>query len=299
MTLLTEPLLLRPHLAERPWGGTALGDGIGEAWDLSVHPNGPSVVAAGLHEGRTLAEVVDASPDSFGGPIELLAKRLDCAQNLSVQVHPETGDPKTEAWAVLAATKPGAGVFHGVNRVVERDELRASAEDGSMPDLLRFVELDPGQGVFVPAGTIHAIGGGLQLFELQQSSDTTYRLYDWGRDREMHLEQGIACSRVVPSEPVGPAGAGSRRLISCEFFTIDWCEPTGSLTVDPGEQWSAVTVVAGSVTFDAFTLGPGQTAIVPQSAGIQTLSTGSADQIVLVYGPNRAAEAGTDVVRMT
>ena len=104
------PLLLTPHLAERIWGGSLMGEGIGEAWDLSVHPHGPARIANGPLAGTTLADAASARPAEFGGPIELLAKRLDCAQDLSVQVHPKQGDPKTESWVVLHA-EPGAALY--------------------------------------------------------------------------------------------------------------------------------------------------------------------------------------------
>lgn len=284
MSLITEALLLSPYLAERPWGGTALGEGIGEAWDLSVHPNGPSLIAAGAHKGKTLAAVVDESPESFGGPIRLLAKRLDCAQNLSVQVHPQVGDPKTEAWAVLA-NEPGAGIYHGVNRVLTKDDLRSAVEYDTLPELLHFETVTTGQAIFVPAGTIHAIGGGLQLFELQQSSDTTYRLYDWGRNREMHLDEGVACSLLSPSEAIPPAATGSRRLIECEYFYLDWCESAGELKIDPADSWAAIHLLSGSLEFPDFLLEAGQTAIVPQSARTQALRVRNSDQIALVFGP--------------
>ena len=122
---IDHPLLLESHLQERVWAGHALGEGIGEAWDLSVHPNGPCQIANGPWSGRTLAEAVAERPQDFGGPIRLLAKRLDCGEDLSVQVHPRSGDPKTEAWVVLGARR-GAGVYHGFRRTVTADEVRGA-----------------------------------------------------------------------------------------------------------------------------------------------------------------------------
>ncbi len=261
------PLVLKPYLAERVWGGDTFGSGIGEAWDLSVHPNGPSTVVGGPHGGASLAEVVDADPDAFGGPIDLLAKRLDCAKSLSVQVHPTDGDPKTEAWVILDA-QPGAGVFHGFRRSLDRAEAEAAALDGSIMDLLAFHEVGRGDCVFVPAGTVHAIGGGLRLFELQQSSDTTFRIYDYGRGRELHLDQGLEVADLGPSEPnraPAPPSDG-HRLVSCAHFHVDEVIGT-NITIDPGDRWQALLVLSGSATTGDNTARAGTTLLVPAAVG--------------------------------
>ena len=269
----TGPFLLTPHLAERVWGGSLLGDGIGEAWDLSVHPNGHSSVASGPDKGRTLAEVVAERPDDFGGGIDLLAKRLDCAANLSVQVHPRTGDPKTEAWVVLDA-EPGAGVYLGFAGRPDEARVRAAALDGTLGELMAFHELAVGDAVFVPAGTVHAIGAGLVLFELQQSSDTTYRLFDWGRTgRELHLDDGLGCADLAPPpEPQVPSilDDGSERLVECPFFHIDRLGE-GLAVADPGGRWVAVLATSGAARAGDVTLEAGSTLVVPASAGVVAL----------------------------
>ncbi|QGG96844.1 class I mannose-6-phosphate isomerase [Actinomarinicola tropica] len=288
--MTTGAFLLEPSLAERPWGGTRLGDGIGEAWDLSIHPNGPARIRSGTHAGRELAAVVDERPADFGGPIDLLAKRLDCARNLSVQVHPREGDPKTEAWVVLDA-EPGAGVYLGFREPVDADEVARRSLDGSVADVLEFVELAVGDAVLVPAGTVHAIGGGLVLFELQQSSDTTYRLFDWGREgRELHLDAGLACADLGPP-PARPVAAtlddGATRLVDCPHFWVDRIgrDLTGpEALLDPRSRWVAVHGVAGQATLDGLVLGPGDTAVVPASAGSTALLAGDGF-VGLRYGP--------------
>ncbi|MFP4512682.1 MAG: type I phosphomannose isomerase catalytic subunit [Acidimicrobiales bacterium] len=283
----TAPFLLSPHLAERVWGGDRFGVGIGEAWDLSVHPNGHSVVASGPHRGRSLAEVVAERPADFGGPIELLAKRLDCAATLSVQVHPRTGDPKTEAWVVLGA-EPGAGVYLGFADAPDPDAVRSAANDGSLADLLAFRELAVGDAVLVPAGTVHAIGGGLTLFELQQSSDTTYRLFDWGRSgRELHLDEALGCAVLAPApEPQAPVvlADGVIRLIECPYFSIEWVDAPGPVTVAPGHRWSALHVVSGTARARELTVSDGDTLMVPASAGPIDLEP-DAGFAALRYGP--------------
>ena len=288
----TGPFLLSPQLAERVWGGRRLGDGVGEAWDLSVHPNGASTVVTGPDRGRTLAEVVAERPDDFGGPIGLLAKRLDCADNLSVQVHPREGDPKTEAWVVLDA-EPGAGVYLGFSDRPDTDVVREAALDGSLPDLLAFVELSEGDAVYVPAGTVHAIGGGLALFELQQSSDTTYRLFDWGRtDRELHLDQALSCADLAPP-PDLPAptklGAAVTRLVTCPHFHIDriggGTDGRSLVPLDPGGHWTAVHGVSGSARTGELAVEQGDTLVVPASAGPVELEPGPGF-VGLSYGPS-------------
>jgi len=281
-------LLLEPHLAERVWGGDILGAGIGEAWDLSVHENGVSRIANGPLAGRPLSEVVDERTDDFGGPVELLAKRLDARADLSVQVHPRKGDPKTEAWVVLQADR-NAGVYHGFDEPVTREQIRAAAEDGSLPRRMRFVEVQCGQCVFVPSGTVHAIGAGLFLFELQQSSDTTYRLFDWGRGRELHLEEGLPHCDLEGAPPLPvpkPRADGSLRLVECDYFTIDRVDTTKPHALDPGPKWIAVLVVAGSATVAGSRAGPGRTVLLPKAAGPAHLEP-ERSCTALVYGPCR------------
>jgi len=280
------PLLLDPHLAQRVWAGTSLGRGVGEAWDLSVHPHGPCLVKNGALKGRTLAEVATACVADFGGPIRLLAKRLDCGEELSVQVHPVDLDPKTEAWVALRG-KPGAGVYHGFSRDVTADEVRAAAKDGTLPKLLRFVPLDPGAAVFVPSGTVHAIGPGLVLFEIQQSADTTYRLFDWGRDRELHLEAALRCADLRAAGPLPEPrriAEGQTRLISCEHFHVDRIEAEGSFRADPAGTWKAVLVVNGGARIGAHEAGPGETLLLPRPLGPTTLHT-KHKVTALAYGP--------------
>ena len=136
---------------------------------------------------------------------ELLIKFLFTTENLSVQVHPndeqaqKVGKPrgKTEMWHILRA-EPGAKLALGLKRAVSAAELKAAAVDGSIVDLLNWITAVPGQTFFVPAGTIHAVGAGIALCEIQQLADITYRLFDWGRGRELHLEAGVGVSRLTP-----------------------------------------------------------------------------------------------------
>jgi len=275
------PLLLRPHLMERVWGGARLGPGIGEAWDLSVHPEGLCHIANGPLEGRTLAEVATEHESAFGGPLTLLAKRLDCAETLSVQVHPKNRNAKTESWVVLDA-KEGAGVYHGFSRPVTRNDVERAARDATLPELLRFLAVEPGDAIFVPAGTVHAIGTGVVLFELQQSSDTTYRLHDWGRNRPLHIEEALACAALEPTEPRPAARRldnGRTRILECEHFYVDRLDE-GDIELDPGDSWCALF---GPATLGELSTGEEQTVLVPRAAGRRRATVGRPG--CLLYGP--------------
>lgn len=292
---LNEPFLLHPHLAERVWGGNRLGPQIGEAWDLSTHPHGLAVIGSGSFKGQYLVDVVAAHPEAFGGSIELLGKRLDCAESLSVQVHPSTGDAKTEAWVVLEAQE-GAGIFLGFKHRVSAEEVARRAQDGSLPEILAFTEVNAGEVIYVPAGTVHAIGGGLVLFELQQASDTTYRLFDWGRSgRELHLSEGLACAEldVAPPRPVvRQVAPGVEELLRCPWFEIDRLSHNPSVSghdaeqfvISPGARWRALLVVAGQAEIAGLTLRAGATVMVPTTAGPTSLVAQS-DFLALSYGP--------------
>ena len=278
------PLLLKPHLAERVWGGLRLGRGIGEAWDLSVHPHGPSAIRNGPLEGETLAAVAEAHPGAFGGPIGILAKRLDCREPLSVQVHPP--EEKTEAWVVLEADE-GAGVWHGFSRDVTREELEGAARDGAIEDLLRFVPARRGDVIFVPGGTVHAIGGGLLLFEIQQSADTTWRLWDWGRGREVHVEKAAGCADLVtrpPHPPYEPLPTFGERILRCEHFFVDRMSLDDAWELHPGDAWKAVFVLGGKARTSDAEVAKGETMLLPAAAGPRRLLPSPRCDLLL-YGP--------------
>lgn len=244
-----KPFRLKPFFSPRPWGRNDLSpwytaaetgahaEPIGEAW-----LTGPQAVAAdGEFAGKTLAEVAKAAPESLlgewkgEGEFPLLIKLLFPDDKLSVQVHPDDeaaqkigqARGKTECWYALEA-EPGAAVSCGLKHGVTADALRASVANNSMEDLLEQIVLKKGDMVFVDAGTVHAIGPGLTLLETQQTSDTTYRMYDYGRPRELHLEQGIGVMRtetsaglVQPTPLEREDDVAAVRLIRQKYFTVD------------------------------------------------------------------------------
>lgn len=243
------PFRLRPFFSPRPWGRRDLApwykpdevgehaEPVGEAW-----LTGPqAVIDTGEHTGKTLAQIAKEQPDALlgkwkgEGEFPLLVKLLFPDDKLSVQVHPDDvaaqkiGQKrgKTECWYTLAA-EPGASVSCGLRPGVTADALRASVANNSMEDLLEQIVLKKGDMVFVDAGTVHAIGPGLTLLETQQTSDTTYRMYDYGRPRELHLEQGIAVMRektqagLVEPQPLSRQDdVAATRLIQQRYFTVD------------------------------------------------------------------------------
>jgi len=231
MTTSIAPFRLRPWFSERVWGkqdlrpwyeSTGTSELVGEAW-----LTGPEcIIESGVFTGRTLAAI---SPE-IGGEFPLLIKILFPNDKLSVQVHPDDAQAqaagqvrgKTECWYVLEA-EPGATVALGLKSGVGAAEVSASVAGGTMEELLEQVPVSVGDMLFVDAGTVHAIGPGVVLLETQQTSDVTYRLYDYGRPRELHLEQGIAVlkSQTEAGKVKPRAMDGFVRLIEQKYFTVD------------------------------------------------------------------------------
>src|SRR5262245_45219513 len=249
------PLILERKLDSRIWGGDMLGAWLGlqrppaqlaESWQVYEHNR----IAGGPFAGRTLADVTAEygaalvgarSFERYGADFPLLAKFIDAADDLSVQVHPDdayahsveaaTGfHGKTEAWHILRAT-PGADLIHGLAAPSSRAAFATAVAGGELMHLLRRVPAAPGDTIFVPAGTVHAISGGIMLFEIQQKSDLTYRVYDYdrrdaqGRLRELHLDRALDVIDYGEQPParVDPQSLGDGRalLVSCPYFAME------------------------------------------------------------------------------
>ena len=296
---------MQPVFDPRPWGTTDLSpiypdhkfdEKIGEAWLTGDHCK----VANGPLAGKTLAElssehgrelVGEAARDERRFP--LLLKFLFPHEKLSVQVHPDdveaqrTGQPwgKTECWYVAAA-KPGSQVAMGLKPGVTREEFQNSIEEKRAEDLLRWIQVYPGEMIYVAGGTVHTLGPGSVIVETQQQSDTTYRLYDYGRPRELHLQAGLAAvkERVKSGKVVRPAPAviaGSRNtwasMIRAPYFVVDQYqlkEPQAFQTADETGKRSAHILVAvegcGVVEAEGMepvTLAKGDAAVIPASVG--------------------------------
>ena len=261
-------LALEPQARERVWGGQLLRPSnppIGEMWVAY----GPSRVSGGLYRGRTLDELVGTTVSSrYGTRFPLLVKLLDCADWLSVQVHPNDeqagrmvgpGEPgKTEAWYFLTA-EPGAQIILGVKPGVDAAKLAGAIRDGHIREVAASVDVHAGEAALVPAGTLHALGPGLLLYEIQQASDTTYRVYDWDRPasdgRKLHIEESVEVTRAIvaapPVRPVVPAGTGTSDAIDCPYFDVDLVRVAadgGPLAADTaGRKFHILTVLDGKI----------------------------------------------------
>lgn len=247
-----EPLRLKPCLRSYLWGGTRLrgeyhktGEGvIAESWELSVRADGQTYIDSGEHCGESLADVLCADPVGMAGtrcgvaPFPLLIKLIDAQKDLSVQVHPsdasacrEKGEQgKTEMWYVVDC-EPESTLFLGFSRAVTPDELRQRAQDGTICEVLNRVSVCPGDVFFVRPGTVHAIGAGILVAEIQQNSDTTFRVYDYnrlgadGKPRQLHLERAIEVMNCAPAQgaadtllPCPPDGV--QEVLTCEYFRV-------------------------------------------------------------------------------
>jgi mannose-6-phosphate isomerase len=312
---MTEPLFLEPVFKYRIWGGrqfdtrfhyAGVPDGpVGECWGISAHPNGPSTVRSGPHAGRTLPEVWESDPGFFGltagetagTTFPLLVKLLDAKEWLSVQAHPDDAEAaelegvprgKTECWYVVTA-EPGAELIIG-HRARDAEELADMIDAGKWDELLLRRTVVPGDFVYVPTGTVHAIGPGILVCEVQQNCDTTYRVYDFDRPdadgnlRELHLDKAKRVLRApydpATTDTAGPVedvpGGARRTLVRGEFFEATQHEVVGDgYTVSfPAYELATVTDGAGSMTVGgaAYPLAAGDHFIVPAGGGAVTFS---------------------------
>jgi mannose-6-phosphate isomerase len=320
---VTAPLVFEPLFMERVWGGRrlaerfgkALPDGavIGESWELVDRPEAQSVVAAG-HDlaGRTLGELwrsgdrdrlfgVRGSAAAAAGAerFPLLVKLLDCEHTLSVQVHPPAAiaealgsEPKTEMWVILDVT-PDAVLYVGLRRGVTRDRFEQALADGDdVSALLQCLPVSPGDAMFLPSGRIHAIGAGNLVAEIQQNSDTTYRVFDFNRlgldgvPRPLHVAESLASIDWSDVEPrlLVPQGEA---LVHDPLFEVD------RLAVAPGEarpaapdgECAVVLVVSGTVELDGRAHRPGATVLVPADAGERGVLRGDGTALRTLLGP--------------
>lgn len=280
VTMYNEPIFLEPVFQERIWGGQKLKkqfnydipfENTGEAWVISAHPHGPSVIKNGPLAGRTLIDAWENYGELFNKSDKndqtypLLVKILDAADNLSVQVHPDDqyareveGVPygKTECWYVLSADE-GAELILG-HHAKSKQELDNMMDAGEWNKLLRHVPVEAGDFVYVPSGTIHAIGKGIVILEIQQSSDITYRVYDYertdaaGNKRELHLEQAKQVT-TIPHQDIKVeqtkqtiGGLEIKKLVEETYFSVYHWNLTGEASITMDWDFLQVSVIAGN-----------------------------------------------------
>jgi len=268
------PFRIAPFFSPRPWGTKDLSpwydyrpaEPVGEAW-----LTGPQcLIETGSETGRTLADLAKAYPDALLGPhrnevgdYPLLVKILFPYEKLSVQVHPNDagaqaiGQPrgKTECWYVLSA-EPGASVALGLKPGSTPEAMREAIANHTLEEMVEQVPVQQGDMIFVDAGTVHAIGPGVILLETQQTSDITYRLYDYGRPRELHIDRGIAATRVhTAAGKVQPKQEGERtRLIEQKYFSVDRIDLTAGKpfhSEPPAQVPHSLVTVEGSAVLHA------------------------------------------------
>lgn len=249
------PLKLSPVFRDYIWGGTRLRDDFGkncdferiaESWELSCRDDGCSVIENGGFKGKTLREYIDAAGKSVIGSkgagmeyFPLLIKLIDAKDNLSIQVHPDDDYAKraegeygkTEMWLILDC-EPDSELIYGFEREISREEFSRRIKNDTLLDTLKKVPVKKGDVFFIGAGTLHAIGKGILIAEIQQNSNITYRVYDYGRTgadgkpRELHIEKAVEVTKLSPSEDtpvyhIEECGGFKRRLLSeCEYFTV-------------------------------------------------------------------------------
>ena len=290
------PLRFEPIYQQYLWGGRRLGtelnkpigDGptFAESWELVDHGGSQSIIRFGPLAGRSLGQLVRESgrdllgekteneincgsrPGNLRGRFPLLFKFLDANRNLSVQVHPDDRmgarlDPpdlgKTEAWYVMDA-KPGALVYAGLREKVSRAELLQAVETNSAESVLHCFEPKAGDCLFIPAGTVHALGEGLLIAEIQQCSNTTFRLYDWGRldkdgkPRELHVEQGLdatdfGCGPVHPRQPIS-IDENIESIVACDQFHLQRVKLKADREFSTGGSFRILAVTDGKLSIE-------------------------------------------------
>ena len=263
-----EPFVkLAPVFKDYLWGGEKLKalygaevSPVAEAWLLSAHPDGESVIAEGRYEGLTLREYLKTEDKNEGeAPFPILIKLIDAAQTLSVQVHPgdeyarihENDSGKNEMWIVLEA-EPDAYLYVGFSRATAPEDVRRRVQDGSIEEILNKIPTRAGDILYIPAGTVHAIGAGNLILEVQQSSNATYRLYDYNRRgadgalRPLHLEKALDVLDYGRYGPSPSAGPENERTARCPYFSVSWQPVADSLTLPMADgAFASVVCVQG------------------------------------------------------
>lgn len=299
-----ELLKLKPVFKEMIWGGGKLGtiygkpipsDRTGESWEAAEHKNGCSLVDGGKYDGMKITEAL-SDMDGMGSlnagaeKFPLLIKFIDANDKLSVQVHPddayaaelEQGElGKTEMWYILDAA-PGAKLIYGFDRDVTREEYAEAIKEGRLNELLNFVDARKGDVFFIPAGRVHAICDGLLIAEIQQNSDTTYRLFDWnrvdknGNPRQLHIEKGVKVSDVASSKgreyttPLEYAAGDAEIsvLAMCRYFAAERVSVSGEAKFEcGGGSFNIFTVLEGEGGIAGSAAKAGDSFIMPAGFG--------------------------------
>lgn len=300
--------LFEPIYQQRVWGGRGLesklgrtlpaGQTIGESWEMVDRPEAMSMTA----DARSLRSLIETDSAHVMGPewdparrFPILVKWLDCQDRLSLQVHPPAavaaelgGEPKTENW-YIADAKPGACLMAGLKRGVNREDFEKGLHTGAVEALVHHLPVAAGESILIPSGRLHAIGGGNLILEIQQNSDTTYRVHDWGRvgldgeARTLHLEQSLRCTDLDDVEPATLKPKGPRALLAeTEAFRLSrHCLRDGETIEFAAGQPRILSLVSGRlVAEDGSVLPSSRNALLPAAETLRYRADGTS--VVLV-----------------
>lgn len=309
MTRLVEPITFKPLYMERVWGGRELERiygrklpdpslPFGESWEIVDREKEQSVVDHGPLAGKTLHDLWSTRRgELFGAGYEghdrfpILIKVLDARDDLSIQVHPPVhlaaqlgGEPKTEMW-FIADCDPGAKLYVGLKHGVSRADFENAIDNGSVEQCVHAVSPKAGDSIFIASGRLHAIGAGFLIHEIQQNSDTTYRVFDWnrmgldGKPRELHVAESMASIDFDDFEP-GMDTPNGENLATCPYFKTDKKSlGAGETLANPGDSFSIISIVEGSLrSAEGRTFGKGQFLLLPKGANPVTAAE---DSVVL------------------
>lgn len=307
-------LKLKPSGKDYIWGGRRLaqeygkemtGDVLAETWELSCHPDGPSYIVNGKHEGKTLQQFIEEQGKQVLGShcdrfenFPILIKFIDAQNNLSIQVHPDNRYAlekegqygKTEMWYVMDANE-GASLYYGFKKEISREEFEKRIEEDTLLEVLNEVPVHKGDVFFIKSGTIHAIGKGIIIAEIQQNSNVTYRVYDYGRigkdgkKRELHVQKALD---VTNRTPVVKDGSHYPHIADCDYFTVDKLFMDGQTLrkiegVVSDESFISILILdgKGTITNEGETLEykKGDSFFLPANSGIYILE-GICDALV-------------------
>jgi mannose-6-phosphate isomerase len=314
-------MTFEPIYQERVWGGQSLcsafgrtlpdGCRIGESWELVDREEAQSVVQDGPFKGWTLNRLwTERREQIFGAGFDdhrfpILIKILDATDRLSVQVHPPAtlaeelqGQPKTEVW-YFVQTEPGAQVYAGLKKGVTRDRLQQALAEGVVESLVHCLPTQADAFIFIPSGRIHAIDRGNLIFEIQQNSDTTYRLFDWnrvdseGKPRKLHVSESLACTDFEDVEPALGVPQGEV-IASCPHFHVERWELREARKANSIPRFAVFQCVAGAVRYDDTTFKPGDLFLIPAFAHDQLIEPEQEGTVVL-----RTTLPAEDISRVT
>lgn len=308
---MNKPIKLSPAFKDYLWGGTKLRDEFGkkcdfekvaESWELSTHPDGPCYVASGEDTGMTFPDYIKKH-NLIGKKAEafdffpILIKFIDAKDSLSIQVHPsdeyalknENSFGKTEMWYILDCEED-AFLYYGLKKEVSKEEFKERIENNTVLEVLNPVKVKKGDVFFIKSGTIHAIGAGIVICEIQQNSNLTYRVYDFdrrdkeGNPRELHVEKALKVSDLCPAKPY--VSDKENVLAECKYFTVEKHVINGEADFQCAPDcFRCVIATDGDVTLEmndeVLTLKKGETAFIPACDGSYKLSGSS--EIIIAY----------------